>query len=137
METFTEINNWSICDCTSTTFNLKQPAEAAQMYAFLLSHSQNPLPYARRVVLVMLLAHYLQPQYLADILRLLDEVPGHDSYVNMAKAWLLAPVLCSFDICWLSLLCPLGQQKKKVPSFKTFIHTHTKQKPPLHQITKL
>ena len=91
-----QINNWSICDCTSTTFNLKQPAEAAQMYAFLLSHSQNPLPYARRFVLVMLLAHYLQPQYLADILRLLEEVPGNDYYVNMAKAWLLATLFVKY-----------------------------------------
>lgn len=91
-----QIQNWSICDCTSSTFNLKQPAEAAQMYAFLLRNSQNPLPYARRFVLVMLLAHYLQPEHLADILRLLEEVPGGEYYVDMGKAWLLSTLFVKY-----------------------------------------
>lgn len=91
-----QIGNWSICDCTCTTFNLKQPEETQAMYAFLLGNSQNPLPYARRFVLVMLLAHYLQPQYLPDILRLLEEVPGGEYYVDMAKAWLLSTLFVKY-----------------------------------------
>lgn len=85
-----QIANWSICDCTCTTFNLKKPAEAEAMYAFLMQHTQSPLPYARRFVLVMLLAHYLQPARLADICRLLEEIPGGEYYVDMGKAWLLS-----------------------------------------------
>lgn len=91
-----QIANWSICDCTCTTFNLKNPQDAQQMYAFLLPYAASPLPYARRFVLVMLLAHYLQPAYLTDILRLLEEIPGGEYYVDMAKAWLLSTLFVKY-----------------------------------------
>lgn len=66
------------------------------MYAFLLPYAASPLPYARRFVLVMLLAHYLQPAYLTDILRLLEEIPGGEYYVDMAKAWLLSTLFVKY-----------------------------------------
>lgn len=91
-----QITNWSICDCTTTTFNLKKPEEAQQMYAFLLQNTNNPLPFARRFVLVMLLAHYLQPAYLSDICRLLEEIPGGEYYVDMGKAWLLSTLFVKY-----------------------------------------
>ena len=55
-----QITNWSICDCTTTTFNLKKPEEAQQMYAFLLQNTNNPLPYSLTIELVMLLYHYMK-----------------------------------------------------------------------------
>lgn len=66
------------------------------MYDFLLANADNPLPYARRFVLVMLLDHYLQPDYLADILRLLEAMPGGEYYVDMAKAWLLSTLFVKY-----------------------------------------
>ena len=91
-----QITNWSICDCTTTTFNLKKQEEAQQMYAFLLQNTNNPLPFARRFVLVMPLAHYLQPAYLSDICRLLEEIPGGEYYVDMGKAWLLSTLFVKY-----------------------------------------
>ncbi len=66
------------------------------MYAFLLQNTNNPLPFARRFVLVMLLAHYLQPAYLSDICRLLEEIPGGEYYVDMGKAWLLSTLFVKY-----------------------------------------
>ncbi len=91
-----QIANWSICDCTCTTFNLKKPQDARQMYSFLLPYANSPLPFARRFVLVMLLAHYLQPDYLTDILRLIEEIAGGEYYVDMAKAWLLSTLFVKY-----------------------------------------
>ncbi len=83
------VDNWAVCDCVCSTFRL-QGEEKRQTYEFMLGLAGAEHEYSRRFVLVMLLGHYVEPEYAADICRLVEEIPGGEYYVDMAKAWLIS-----------------------------------------------
>ncbi|MBQ3180334.1 MAG: DNA alkylation repair protein [Firmicutes bacterium] len=88
------IDNWAVCDAVAASFDLRGE-EKRLMWDFLLGLQYAEWAFSRRFMLVMLLMYYLEPPYPAgwsaeDFCRLVEDTPGGEYYVDMARAWLLS-----------------------------------------------
>ena len=81
------IDNWAVCDCFSPKCFGKHKQELFEKCRLWL---QSEHTYTVRYGLVMLLKHFLTPDYAEDALRLASEVDSEDYYINMAVSWLFA-----------------------------------------------
>lgn len=86
------IDNWAICDCFCASFKIKA-ADQKTYWNFLLDLEKSHEEYILRFILVMILDHFILPQYLDQIFQILDEIKSDKYYVEMAKAWLIAEML--------------------------------------------
>lgn len=89
------INNWAICDCFCASFKPK-PEDLPRLWDFILEIGQDDAEYAQRFMLVMMLDHFLLPEYLPRIFRIIDNIKSDLYYVNMATAWLVAEAFTKF-----------------------------------------
>ena len=90
-----QIHNWAICDGFCASFKLCQ-ADLPQLWNFILQYRTSTAEFELRFMLVMLLDHFILPEYLPQIFALLDEVKSEQYYVEMAKAWLVAELFTKF-----------------------------------------
>lgn len=89
------IHNWAVCDCFCASFKPK-PDELPAFWEFLLQYRDSQQEYELRFMLVMILDHFLRPEYLDDIFQLLDATKSDYYYVEMAEAWLVAELFAKF-----------------------------------------
>ncbi len=89
------INNWAICDCFCASFKIAEP-DLEPMWRFLQSLAESDQEYTQRFRLVMMLDHFLLPQYIEKIFRILDQLKTNYYYVDMAMAWLIAEAFTKF-----------------------------------------
>lgn len=90
-----QINNWAVCDTFCASFNPK-PADLSQLWDFILQYRSSEREYELRFMFVMMLDHFLLPEYLDQIFALLDEIRSPAHYVEMAKAWLVAELFAKY-----------------------------------------
>lgn len=89
------INNWAICDCFCASFKPK-PEDLPRLWDFIIEIGQDDAEYAQRFMLVMMLDHFLLPEYLPRIFQIIDSIKSDLYYVNMATAWLVAEAFTKF-----------------------------------------
>lgn len=90
-----QINNWAVCDTFCASFKPK-PQDLPVLWDFLMQYRSSQEEYALRFMLVMVLDHFILPEYLEHIFDLLDEIKSDKYYVEMAKAWLVAELFAKF-----------------------------------------
>lgn len=90
-----QINNWAICDCFCASFKPK-PEDLPRLWDFITEIGASGTEYAVRFMLVMMLDHFLLPEYLPCIFALIDQLESDKYYINMATAWLVAEAFAKF-----------------------------------------
>lgn len=90
-----QIGNWAVCDTFCASFKF-QTQDLPKVWDFILQYRESRQEYELRFLLVMLLDHFLLPEYLSQIFELLDEIKSNQHYVEMAKAWLVAELFTKF-----------------------------------------
>lgn len=89
------INNWAICDCFCASFHFRDE-DLPAVWDFITSYQTSGEEYALRFMFVMMLDHFLRPEYLERIFQVLDAVKVTDHYVEIAKAWLVAELFTKY-----------------------------------------
>lgn len=84
-----KINNWAVCDCVCSTLKITKKFQK-EMFAFLLTYTKSKKEFELRFAIVMFLNYYLTPEYLPQILEIIDSIKSKDYYVQMAIAWLIS-----------------------------------------------
>lgn len=88
------IDNWAVCDtfCGSLKFADKGDGRllAWELVRLLIRDSRE---YYIRFALVMMLSHYVEEEYIGQVLELAGQVQHEGYYVKMAAAWL-------FSVCY-------------------------------------
>jgi len=89
------IDNWSVNDSFCTTFRYaeKFPKET---WDFLMQYRESRKEFEVRVVAVMLMSHYLLPQYIESVLEVLGSLEVQEYYASMAVAWAYATAWAKF-----------------------------------------
>lgn len=84
-----KIDNWSVNDSFCTTFRMadKYPKE---VWDFLMNYKNSNKEFEVRVVAVMLMSHYLLPEYIWQVLEVLGQLDTSTYYASMAVAWTFA-----------------------------------------------
>ncbi len=90
-----KITNWSLCDSFCSELKIVRKHKE-RVWKFLTSYHQSNEAYEIRFAIVMLLFHYIDEQYLDDILFICDTITHDDYYVKMAVAWILSICFVKF-----------------------------------------
>lgn len=91
------IDNWSVNDSFCTTFKAaaKYPKE---VWDFLMQYKESKKEFEVRVVAVMLMSHFLVPEYIHHVLEILGTLEVKEYYASMAVAWAYATAWAKFPV---------------------------------------
>ncbi len=92
-----KIINWSLCDSFCNELKIVR-VHKAQVWKFLQPYYQSKEAYEIRFAVVMFLFHFMEEEYLAEILSICDSISHDDYYVKMAVAWCLQVCYVNFPI---------------------------------------
>ena len=84
-----KINNWSVCDSACASLKVAG-RESERVRRYLQPYLESDQEFAIRFGVVMLLDHYIVPEYIDDVLAQLDRIQHQGYYVKMAVAWNLS-----------------------------------------------
>ena len=84
-----KIDNWAVCDIFCSSIKIKKN-EKEVYYNFIRKYQDSKKEFELRFLLIMLLDHYLEEEYLDDIYSIINNINSDKYYVNMAIAWLLS-----------------------------------------------
>lgn len=89
------IDNWSVNDSFCNGFHIakKHPKE---VWDFLIQYQNSRKEYEVRVVAVMLMSHFLVPEYIGKTLEVLGKLYTEEYYASMAVAWAFATAWAKF-----------------------------------------
>lgn len=89
------IDNWSVNDSFCNGFHAakKYPEE---VWEFLMKYRDSRKEYEVRVVAVMVMSHFLVPEYINEALTVLGRLYTKEYYASMAVAWAFATAWAKF-----------------------------------------
>lgn len=89
------IHDWAVNDTLCAHFKIARKHQD-KVYHFLSSYFDSTKEFEQRVVAVMLLAHFLNDQYIDQVINTLLQLPIKDYYAKMAVAWAFATILAKY-----------------------------------------
>lgn len=84
------VENWAHCDVFCSSLKKRIKGREKEFYEYIGKYLKSENPWAVRVGLILMLSHYLAPEYLKETLARMDRIHSEFYYVRMAQAWLLA-----------------------------------------------
>lgn len=87
-----KIYDWATCDCVAASFRIKD-SERAEYWDFIMRYRESMAEFEARFMLVMVLDHFISPEYWSRIIDILENLPSHAHYVEMAAAWLISVMM--------------------------------------------
>ena len=90
-----KINGWAVCDtfCSSLKITKKYPKE---VYKLIKKYLKSKREFEIRFSLVMLLAYYINDEYIDEVLDILNNIDSKEYYVQMANAWAVSVCLVKY-----------------------------------------
>lgn len=92
------ISNWSVCDSFCIGLKITKKNKE-RVWEFLKPYFSSTEEYDIRFGVVMLLNYYIEPEYIKEMLSILDHIKHEGYYVKMAVAW-------AVSICYIKLPKP-------------------------------
>lgn len=86
------IHDWATCDCAAASFKIK-PKELPEYWNFIMRYRDSRAEFEIRFMLVMILDHFILPEYWTRIIEILEHLPSQAHYVEMAAAWLISVMM--------------------------------------------
>ncbi len=90
-----KITNWSLCDSFCSELKIVRKYKE-RVWNFLKRYYQSDECYEIRFAVVILLFHYMEEQYINDILFICDIIKHEDYYAKMAVAWCISICFVKF-----------------------------------------
>ena len=84
------VENWSHCDSFCVSLKKRLKGQERAFFQYIEKYLQSENPWAVRVGLIVMLDHYLKPEYIKAVLERTDSIHREEYYVRMGQAWLLA-----------------------------------------------
>lgn len=84
------VENWAHCDVFCSSLKKMLKGHEAEFFQYIQKYLHSENPWAVRVGLIVMLSHYLIPEYMKEVLQRTDAIHLEHYYVRMAQAWLLA-----------------------------------------------
>lgn len=90
-----KIDNWAICDIFCSSLKIKTK-DKYKYWNFLKKYYDSNSEFEIRFLIIMLLDHFLEEEYLNEICDIIKNIANRDYYVKMAIAWLLSVMYIKF-----------------------------------------
>lgn len=89
------VDNWLNCDGLCAAF--KQAAKRrAEVWEYLQNYRASAEPFRLRVLVVMLMDHFLTDEYIDRVLEIVDEIRCDAYYYRMGAAWCVATAIAKY-----------------------------------------
>lgn len=90
-----KIHDWSVNDGFCSTFKIARK-HREKVWEFLMQYKESPNEFEQRVVAVMLMAHFLEEDYIDRVLAVWDALKHEGYYCKMGVAWGVATAYAKF-----------------------------------------
>lgn len=90
-----KIHDWSVNDGFCSTFKIARKYRD-EVWEFLMQYKDSPNEFEQRVVAVMLMAHFLEEEYIERVLAVWDALKHEGYYCRMGVAWGIATAYAKF-----------------------------------------
>lgn len=87
-----KIHDWATCDCVAASFRIKD-SEREEYWDLIMRYQKSTAEFEVRFMLVMILDHFILPEYWPRIIEILENLPSDAHYVEMAAAWLISVMM--------------------------------------------
>ena len=84
-----KINNWAVCDCVCNGLKFVK-ADKQKAFKFLSTYLKSKSEYRLRFGVVMLLSHFIEPEFIDDVLKIFFNLKSEYYYARMAIAWAIS-----------------------------------------------
>ena len=99
-----KVRDWSVNDTLCQTFKIAKSYQE-EVFNFLTSYFNSNKEFELRVVVVMMLCHFINLDYVDKVLEFIDKTKHDGYYYKMGAAWCLQVVMVKYpDICFNYLL---------------------------------
>lgn len=99
-----KVRDWSVNDTLCQTFKIAKSYQE-EVFSFLTTYFNSYKEFELRVVVVMMLCHFINSDYVYKVLEFIDNTEHDGYYYKMGAAWCLQVVMVKFpDICYHYLL---------------------------------
>ena len=90
------VNNWSVSDsvCQNMKFARKYPKE---VFEFLRSFKDSENEWEIRIVAVTMLSHFLNDDYIDEVIEILDKLNRPSYMAKMGIAWAFATIMAKYE----------------------------------------
>ena len=90
------VNNWSVSDslCQNMKFARKYPKE---VFEFLKSMKDSDKEWKIRIVAVTMLSHFLNDEYIDEVITILDNLKRPTYMAKMGIAWAFATIMVKYE----------------------------------------
>lgn len=89
------IDNWANCDTLCQSFKQAEKY-SSETWAYLMTLRTSEAPFELRVLVVMLLSHFLTDAYIDRVLEVLETTRCEAYYYKMGAAWALATAMAKY-----------------------------------------
>ncbi len=98
------INDWSVNDTFCQTFKIAKNYQK-EVWDFLSSYFDSNKEFELRVVVVMMLCHFINDDYVNKVLEFIDKTRNDGYYYKMGCAWCLQVIMVKYsNLCYEYLL---------------------------------
>lgn len=97
------VDDWAINDSLCQSFKIARKYPQI-VWDYLMSHKTTDKEFESRIVSVMLLSHYLNDEYINEVVRVLDGLNAEKYYAQMGIAWAVATIMGKYPATGLKYL---------------------------------
>lgn len=94
------IHDWSVNDCFCQTFKIAKKHQA-EVWNMLKEYFNSKSEFELRCVVVMMLSHYINDDYIDEVIRFIDTTVHDGYYYKIACSWCLQVIMVKYpDKCY-------------------------------------
>lgn len=90
-----KIKDWSVSDSFCQNFSIAEKYPE-RVWDWLMSYAKKEEEFPQRVVAVLLMSHFLRPEYIERVLAVMDTLQYDGYYTKMGVAWCVATAYAKF-----------------------------------------
>lgn len=90
-----KIHDWSVNDSFCQNFSIARKYPE-RVYAWLMDYAKKEEEFSQRVAAVLLMSHFLVPEYIGKVLSVMDMLQYDGYYTKMGVAWCVATAYAKF-----------------------------------------
>ena len=99
------INDWSVNDTFCQTFKIAKKYQK-EVWDFLMNYVNSNKEFELRVVVVMMMCHFINDEYINSVIEFIDQTKHNGYYYKMGCAWCLQVIMVKYpDLCYNYLEC--------------------------------
>lgn len=94
-----KVHDWAVNDTLCMNFKIAKKYQK-EVWDFIIQYKDSKEPFELRIMIVMMLSHYINDEYVDRVLDVIDNIKNDNYYTKMGIAWALSEIMIKYrDKC--------------------------------------